>query len=283
MFNKKWSFHKDKVSTTGFQRVVRRNGKLDQDFCFFGEETTSLCHPEHGRRISLPTSTVMRFLASLGMTIAEILLDLSLNPDNKKFVVIAGKAKQSVLIFNLMIFFLFSLIPFSPGAFAEKPYILYHSPEIEMILSQALKDAPLSVPIYKIGVEQLDGKRMAVVQFGVDNEISRSEVARNALLIVSLCFAYDSKMERVDVYGTDKADVPDRKGEIRFSVSADRTKFHKVNFKSTSMDALETLGLVYYSDSVYDIPVSWLDFLKECREKPPKNKTNKPTGKKKQD
>lgn len=160
---------------------------------------------------------------------------------------------------------------------SDKPYILYHSPEIEMMLSQALKDASLSVPIYKIGVEQLNGDRMAVVQFGVDKEISRSEIARNALEILGLCFAYDPGIRRIDVYGTDKPDVPDRKGEILFSVSAERKNFGRVNFKLPSLKALEVLGLVYYSDSVYDTPARWIDFLKECHIPAPKKiKIKKP-------
>ncbi len=158
---------------------------------------------------------------------------------------------------------------------SEKPYILYHSPEIEMMLSQALKNASLSVPIYKIGVEKLDGAKMAVIQFGVKKEISRSEIARNALEIISLCFAYDSRMRRVDVYGTDKPDVPDRKGEILFSVCAERRNFNMINFKLPSMKALEVLGLVYYSDEIYDIPARWIDFLKESNIPVPKEVKNK--------
>lgn len=177
-----------------------------------------------------------------------------------------NKSIKKIIIEIALTIFLFMTANFP--AFAdksEKPYILYHSPEIEMVLSQALKDASLSVPIYKIGVEQLNGEAMAVVQFGVDNKISRSEIARNALEIISLCFAYDSGMRRIDVYGTDKPDVPDRKGEILFSVSAERRNFGKVNFKLPSIKALEVLGLVYYSDSVYDTPARWIDFLKECK------------------
>ena len=164
----------------------------------------------------------------------------------------------------LIIIFVGEVVIPSYAGDSQKPYILYHSPRIEMMLSQALKNASLSVPIFKIGVEQLNKDRMAVIQFGVDQKISRSEIARNAIEIISLCFAYDPEMRRIDVYGTDKPDVPDRKGEILFSVSAERKSFEKINFKLPSIQAMEALGLIYYSDAVYDTPARWIDFLKEC-------------------
>ena len=170
----------------------------------------------------------------------------------------------------VIIIFFFVFTP----AFAQKNFILYHSPKDEMLISHSLKSAHLSVSIYKIGVANIDGSKMALVQFGINKEISRSEVARNAMEIISRCFAYNPRLLRVDIYGTDKPDVPGRKGEIMFSVSAKREKFLKLNSNLSSKSKLKQLGLVYYSDSVYDVPARWLDYLYEYYDSV-KNKRNK--------
>jgi len=147
--------------------------------------------------------------------------------------------------------------------FAEKAIINYHTPGAEKIISWAFRHADIRVPIFKIGVGDEDGFRMAIVQFGVGAKLSKSELARNVMEMIGIAFAHDPKLERIDIYGSDRPDRGMDKGKVLFSVSAKREDFQRVRPEHSSINSLKKFGLVYFSDSIKDPDTNWIKLLKK--------------------
>ncbi|MCE1246245.1 MAG: hypothetical protein LWY06_06355 [Firmicutes bacterium] len=165
--------------------------------------------------------------------------------------------------FLLFLFYAAFLILFCCKSASGSTSIMYFDPKSEVRISTSIKRARLSVPIYRIGVAKISGKRIGVIQFGIKDYQSVSEIARNAIELIFSSFGAGIDLDRVDIYGTDKPDMKGRKGVVLFSVSAKKEDIHKVDFSLPSTDALKVFGLVYYSETIPDKPKSWIKSIKK--------------------